>query len=150
MFRMASMVLGWTLNDVMNALGLGDMNHLHHLRPDAQKAELAKTVDAILSRVELGEDLQIWHMAQQDSYIDLQDPIVIGAPIVFGGKVPEVLWYLVPNEHVDGMPSPTLLASLQAFAEHVSSAGEGPLPSPTVHLSGWHAPAEPLPPLVGA
>lgn len=147
---MASMILGWTLNDVTHALGMGDMNHLHQLRSEAQKAELAKTVDAILSRVELGGDIEVWHMAQQDSYIDLQDPIVIGAPMMFGGKVPEVLWYLAPNEHVDGMPSPTLLASLQAFAEHVGSAGEGPLPSPTVHLSGWHAPAEPLAPLVGA
>ena len=147
---MASMMLGWTLDDVTTALGLGDMNHLHHLRPHARKAELAKTVDAIQSRVELGQDVQMWHMAQQDSYIDLQDPIVIGAPIVFGGKVPEVLWYLAPNEHVDGMPSPTLLASLQAFAERVGSAGAGSLPSPTVHLSGWHAPAEPLAPLVGA
>ena len=147
---MASMILGWTLNDVTHALGMGDMNHLHQLRADAQKEELAKTVDAIRERVELGADLQMWHMAQQDSYIDLQDPIVIGAPIVFGGKVPEVLWYLAPNEHVDGMPSPTLLASLQAFAERVGSAGEASLPSPTVHLSGWHAPAEPLAPLVGA
>ena len=51
---MASMILGWTLNDVTHALGMGDMNHLHQLRSEAQKAELAKTVDAILSRVELG------------------------------------------------------------------------------------------------
>ena len=144
------MMLGWTLDDVTTALGLGDMKHLHHLRPHALKAELAKTVDVIQNRVELGEDLQIWLMSQQDSYIDLQDPIVIGAPIVFGGRVPEVLWYLAPNEHVEGMPSPTLLASLHAFMERIASEGEVPLPSPTVHLSGWHAPAEALTPLVGA
>ena len=131
------------------ALGMGDMNHLHQLRAEAQKAELAKTVDAILSRVELGGDIEVWHMAQQDSYIDLQDPIVIGAPMMFGGKVPEVLWYLAPNEHVDGMPSPTSLSSLVALMTGVASRGTGALPAPTVHLSGWHAQAEPLSGLVG-
>ena len=145
---MASMMLGWTLDDVMTALGLGNMKHLHHLRPKAQKAELAKTVDAILNLVTLGEDLQIWLMSQQDSYIELQDPIVIGAPIVFGGKVPEVLWYLAPNEHVEGMPSPSMLASLHSFMLSVASRDEGALPAPTVHLSGWHAEAEPLAGLV--
>lgn len=143
------MMLGWTLDDVTTALGLGDMKHLHHLRPHARKAELAKTVDVILNRVELGEDLQFWLMSQQDSYIDLQDPIVIGAPIVFGGRVPEVLWYLAPNEHVEGMPSPSMLASLHAFMLSVASHDEGALPAPTVHLSGWHAEAEPLGSLVG-
>ena len=144
------MILGWTLNDVTTAMGLGATDHLLHLRGDALKDTLRDLVKAIKEGVDLGEDIEVWHMAQQDSYIDLQDPIVIGVPIVFGGKVPEVLWYLAPNEHVDGMPSLTLLASLQAFAERVGSAGEAPLPSPTVHLSGWHAPAEPLAPLVGA
>ena len=146
---MASMMLGWTLDDVMTSLGLGDMKHLHHLRPKALKVELAKTVDKLQDRVALGEDLQIWLMSQQDSYIELRDPIVIGAPIVFGGKVPEVLWYLAPNEPVEGMPSPSMLASLHAFMLNVASHGEGALPAPTVHLSGWHAEAEPLAGFVG-
>lgn len=147
--RMASMILGWTLNDVTTAMGLGATDHLLHLRGDALKDTLSDLVKAIKEGVDLGEDIEVWHMAQQDSYIDLQDPIVIGAPMMFGGKVPEVLWYLAPNEHVDGMPSPTSLSSLVALMTGVASRGTGALPAPTVHLSGWHAQAEPLSGLVG-
>lgn len=146
---MASMILGWTLNDVTTAMGLGPTDHLLHLRRDALKHALRDLVKAVKKGVDLGEDIAIWHMAQQDSYIDLHDPIVLGAPIVFGGKVPEVLWYLAPNEHVAGMPSPSMLANLHAFMLSVASHDEGALPAPTVHLSGWHAEAEPLGSLVG-
>ena len=110
---------------------------------------LSNLVKAIKEGADLGEDIEVWHMAQQDSYIDLQDPIVIGAPMVFGGKVPEVLWYLAPNEHVHGFPSPTMISSLDALMASVASRGPGALPAPTVHLSGWHAQAEPLAALVG-
>ena len=145
---MASMILGWTLNDVMTALGLGSTEHLLHLRPDALKKALSETVEAIGEALDFHDDVDLWHMAQQDSYIDLHDPVVLGAPIVFGGKVPEVLWYLAPNEHVHGFPSPTMLSSLDALMASVASRGTGALPAPTVHLSGWHAQAEPLSGLV--
>ena len=147
--HMASMILGWTLNDLTTAMGLGTTDHLHHLRQDALKDALSDLVKAIKEGVDLGEDIEVWHMAQQDSYIDLQDPIVIGSPMVFGGKVPEVLWSLAPNEHVHGFPSPTTLSSLVALMTGVTSRGTGTLPAPTVHLSGWHAEAEPLSGLVG-
>ena len=145
---MASMILGWTLNDVTTAMGLGATDHLLHLRRDALKDALRDLVQGIKQGVDLGEDIEVWHMAQQDSYIDLHDPVVLGAPIVFGGKVPEVLWYLAPNEHVHGFPSPTMLSSLDALMASVASRGTGALPAPTVHLSGWHAQAEPLSGLV--
>lgn len=145
---MASMILGWTLNDVMTALGLGSTEHLLHLRPDALKKALSETVEAIGEALDFHDDVDLWHMAQQDSYIDLHDPVVLGAPIVFGGKVPEVLWYLAPNEHVHGFPSPTMISSLDALMASVASRGTGALPAPTVHLSGWHAQAEPLSGLV--
>lgn len=146
---MASMILGWTLNDVTTALGLGSTDHLLHLRPDALKQALVETVKGIEEALDLNDDVELWHMPQQDSYIDLHDPIVLGSPIVFGGKVPEVLWYLAPNEHVHGFPSPTLLSSLDALMASVASRGTGALPAPTVHLSGWHAEAEPLGSVVG-
>ena len=147
--RMASMILGWTLNDVTTAMGLGTTDHLHHLRRDALKEALRDLVQAIKGGVDLGEDIEVWHMAQQDSYIDLHDPVVLGAPIVFGGRVPEVLWYLAPNEHVHGFPSDTMLSGLLRLQSTIASTGTGVLPAPTVHLSGWHADAEPLAALVG-
>ena len=85
---MASMILGWTLNDVTTAMGLGATDHLLHLRGDALKDTLRDLVKAIKEGVDLGEDIEVWHMAQQDSYIDLQDPIVIGAPMMFGARCP--------------------------------------------------------------
>jgi len=149
MAHMASMILGWTLNDVTTAMGLGTTDHLLHLRPDALKNALCDLVKAIRGGVDLGEDIEVWHMAQQDSYIDLHDPIVVGAPIVFGGKVPEVLWYLAPNEHVHGYPANSMLSSLFDLQSNIASNGAEALPAPTVHLSGWHAAAEPLAGLVG-
>ena len=143
------MILGWTLNDVTTAMGLGTTGHLHHLRRDALKDALCDLVRAIKGGVDLGGDIELWHMAQQDSYIDLHDPVVLGAPIVFGGKVPEVLWYLAPNEHVHGFPSNSMLSSLFDLQSNIASNGAEALPAPTVHLSGWHAASEQLASMFG-
>jgi hypothetical protein len=147
---MASMILGWTLNDVTTAMGLGNTDHLLHLRPKELREALRELVEAVSHRITVEQDVGVWLMCQQDSEINLHDQVVVGAPMVFGGKVPEVLWYLAPNEHVDGMPSTTTLASLQEVMLNINQTGPGTLPAPTVHLSGWHADADNMDWLLGS
>lgn len=146
---MASMILGWTLNDVTTAMGLGTTEHLLHASLQALKEALTVLVKGVKDRLPAEGNVDVWLMCQQDSCYDYREPVVIGAPMVFGGKVPEVLWYLAPNEHVQGFPSTTTVADLHSIMNEVSLNGPGELPSPTVHLSGWHAEAEPLAPLLG-
>ena len=143
------MILGWTLNDVTTAMGLGNTDHFLHLRQQALREALRDLVEAVNTRLAAHHDVGVWLMCQQDSFTDLHDPVVVGAPMVFGGRIPEVLWYLAPNEHVDGMPSPTTLASLHEVMSTVNGDGPGTLPAPTVHLSGWHAEADNLGVLLG-
>ena len=146
---MASMILGWTLNDVTTALGLGNTDHFLHLRPEPLQEALRDLVEAVNNRISAKQDVAVWLMCQQDSFTDLHDPVVVGAPMAFGGKIPEVLWYLAPNEHVDGLPAATTLASLHEVMSRINTNGPGGLPSPTVHVSGWHAEAERLDDLFG-
>ena len=146
---MASMMLGWTLNDVTTAMGLGTTGHLLNASSKSHQEGLAALVKGVKERLPAEGDVDVWLMCQQDSCYDYREPVVVGAPMVFGGKVPEVLWYLAPNENVQGFPSTTTVADLQAIMNEVSLNGPGELPSPTVHLSGWHAEAERLAPLLG-
>ena len=144
------MILGWTLNDVTTAMGLGSTDHLLHLRRGELRQALRELVEAVSNRITVKQDVSAWLMCQQDSELNLHDLVVVGAPMVFGGKVPEVLWYLAPNEHVDGMPSQTTLASLQEVMLSINQNGPGALPAPTVHLSGWHAEADNMGWLLGS
>ena len=130
---MASMLLGWTLADVMNALeldGYEDLGTLqgvteHRLKLNSIHTELEHHLSPY-------PGLECWLSHRQDSSIDLRDPVVIGVPTMFGGEVPEVLWYLAPNAHINDPEESGAVSSLSRFMT------DHDLIPPTVHLSGWH------------
>ena len=85
---MASMLLGWTLADVMNALeldGYEDLGTLHGVTEHRLKLNSIHT--ELEHHLSPYPGLECWLSHRQDSSIDLRDPVVIGVPTMFGGRM---------------------------------------------------------------